>query len=159
MSTFQHQDTAPSNNLHAPVLESLKQNNQQGRNTAPRIRRQAVLSFEYWAQSHLKTHPLTWPCPSEGQDPASPPEGRHPALLPGSLHKPLDHPAAPVGSGTEARGTKILQPMERRPEMQEVRQNKMTNKYVASEGTRWQPTRTTKWRGTRQSTWKKLNGL
>ena len=72
------------------------------------------------AQSHLKTHPLTWPCPSEGQDPAPPPEGRHLALLPGSLRKPLDQPA-PVGSGTEARETKILQPMERRPETQEIR--------------------------------------
>ena len=32
----------------------------------------------YWAHSYLKTHPLTWPWPSEGQDPAPPTRGQAP---------------------------------------------------------------------------------
>ena len=41
-SPFWHQHLAPPNSLQAPVLEQLRANNQQDRNTAPPISRQAA---------------------------------------------------------------------------------------------------------------------
>lgn len=65
MSTFQHQDTAPSNNLHAPVLESLKQNNQVGTQLHPlRDRLCCLLSTELRATSK-HTH---WHGPAHQKD-------------------------------------------------------------------------------------------
>ena len=43
-SPFQHQDAAPSNSLQAPELECLRPDNQQDRNIAPPISRQAAQS-------------------------------------------------------------------------------------------------------------------
>ena len=67
-----------------------------------------------WAHSHLHTHPLTWPCLLEAQDPAPFTSGQAPA-------PPTRKPAqvsGPVTPTTRSKKTMILQPAELNLQMQ-----------------------------------------
>ena len=99
---------------------------------------------------------LTWTWPPNRQDPALPTSGQT-AVPPTKKPPQASAPTSLTRSQTpEARGAAILQPAERSPLTQKVRQNDMAEKYVSDIGTRWKPTRTTKWRGYRQATWKRI---
>ena len=88
-----------------------------------------------WHHSHLQTHPLTWPCPTDTQDPSPPTGGQAPV-------PPIRKPAQACGTTSLTRGqtkgerTTILQPEKWRPQTQKVRQNEMAEKYVPDEGPR-----------------------
>ena len=89
-----------------------------------------------WAYSHLKTSPLTWHCPPEEKDPAPLPRGQAP-VLPKRKPAQAPGPTTPTrGQTLEARGTTVLQPVERRPQTQKFRQSEIIEKYVAKNGTR-----------------------
>ena len=74
--------------------------------------------------------PIRGTRPSSTQETAgTSPSHWKPAQAPG--------PTSPTrGQTPEARGIMILQPVERRPQTQKVRQNEMTEKYVVNEETR-----------------------
>ena len=56
------------------------------------------------------------------------------------MPKQASGPTSPTrGQTQEARRTTILQPVERKPQTQKVRQNETTEKYVADSGTRKKP--------------------
>ena len=52
--------------------------------------------------------------------------------------------------------TTNLQPVKRRPQTQEVKQNEKTEKHTADENVRQKRTRPNKWSGNKQSTWKRI---
>ena len=95
-SPFWHQDPAPPNCLQAPELEHLRPNNQQDRNRAPPINRQAAQSCTELTVTSKHT-PWRGPAHKRDKPQLHPPEGRHQSLPPGSMHKPLDQPHPPGG--------------------------------------------------------------
>lgn len=85
-----------------------------------------------WSHSHF----LTWPYPPKRQDTIPPTRGQ--AHVP-PTRKPTQasEPTSPTRAQTpEARVTMILQPAQRRPHTQKVRQSETTKKYVVDAGTR-----------------------
>ena len=76
------------------------------------------------------------PCPSEGKDSATTPRVQPPVSL---TRKPIQAvgPSSPTwGETTQGTGTMTLQPVERRPQTQQFRENEKTEKYVAEKGAR-----------------------
>ena len=89
------------------------------------------------------------PCPWQGNDNHTAKVRTHSVSRASSCHHntsqtpikgimaQVSGPTSPTrGKTPEARGIMILQPAERRPQTQQVRQNEMTKKYVANEGAR-----------------------
>ena len=72
-----------------------------------------------------------WLCTSEGKDPAAHTRGQAP-VPPTSKPTQAPGPTSPSkGQTPEARGTMTQQPVGRRPQTHQVRQNEMTEEYVA----------------------------
>ena len=125
-------DPALPNNLQPPVLEWPMPDNQQDKNTNPPISRQSA-----WSDTELtatyKHPPLTQCCTPEGQDPDPPTSGQAP-VPPTKSPVQASEPTSPTrGQIPEAGGTMSLQPAERRPQTQKIRQNEMTDKCVSKE--------------------------
>ena len=80
-----------------------------------------------------KTHYLTWPCPSEGQDSAPLTRVQVPVpptrKLVQSQYTNLNHQEA----DTRTRDTRILYPVERKSQRQKFRQNKIAKKMLQME--------------------------
>ena len=83
----------------------------------------------YRAKSHINTHPLTWPCPPEGQDPAPTNRGTSPSNQEAytSPRSKLTH----QGANTRIKRNYDPAACIKETTIQKVRQSEMTEKYVA----------------------------
>ena len=133
-SIFWHQDPAPPNNLW---LQSWKTSGQ----TTTKIGIQPHPSEDRLPKVLLSSHPpqntpLDMALPIRGTRPSCTHEraGTSPFHQEGctSPWTKLTH----QGADTRSKRTTVLQPVERTPQTQKVRQNEMTEKYVTKEGTR-----------------------